>query len=141
MGQVVFLLQTWYVFYMNAHYFRREEAAAFTVPGGTTGVIYPSHPHGEHTIAHVSMKGAYPDSGYSINDRCTETLFMLSGSFAVRVDEKVYHLEKGDELIILPGSKYRIEGEGEALDLITPSWDKAQNKLVADETFTIATKN
>jgi len=117
--------------------FTKSSAESFCIDGGTKGLIYPDHPKGQYTIARINMNGVYPVIGYSINTKCTETIVMLKGEIKIRVDDKVCELKSGDILIILPKTKYRIEGQGEVLDLITPRWDKKQNKIILDSTFTI----
>ena len=109
---------------------KKEMAESFSIPGGTKGAIYPSSPKGDQTIAVVEMDGIYPEKGYSFNDFCTETIFMLEGKFELEADGKKYQLEKGDLFMILPGTKYRISGKGKSIDFISPAWDKSQNHII-----------
>ena len=109
---------------------KKEIAESFSISGGTNGAIYPSSPKGDQTIAIVWMDGAYPEMGYSLNDLCTETIFLLEGKFELEADGKKYQLESGDLFMILPGTKYRIFGKGKAIDFISPAWDKSQNHLI-----------
>ena len=108
----------------------KASAVSFTIPGGTVGSLYPSHPNGEHTLALVETNGVYPERGWSMNDRCTETLFMLDGAFTLFVGSERILLKSNDAYIILPNNKYRIEGTGKALVVITPKWDKTQNHII-----------
>lgn len=110
--------------------FHEKDAQKFTIPGGTAGMLYPSSPQKDHTIAMVTMDGVYPEKGFSVNDICTETLFVIEGSLTVVLDEQVHVVGKNDVIVILPGVKYHIEGNGRVLDLITPQWDSAQNHIV-----------
>ena len=100
-------------------------------------MIYPNHPKNQHTIARVKMDGLYPVIGYSINDICSETIFLIKGMLKIRTGDNIYKLNPGDILIIPPKTKYRIEGKGEAIDVITPAWDKNQNRMVLDKKFKI----
>ena len=109
---------------------RKKDARKFKISGGTKGLIYPSSPKGDQTIAMVEMDRIYPEKGYSINDNCTETIFMLSGKFKMEVSGKKYTLKKGDMFTILPGNKYRIKGKGRAMDFISPLWDSTQNHII-----------
>jgi len=122
---------------MKSKLVKKKDGQAFSIPGGTTGIIYPEHLDIGCSIVEVSMFGEYPVGGYSINERCSETLFMLDGEFRVRVDEIVHTLLPGDMLTIVPFSKYRIEGTGRVIDIITPKWDKDQNQIIKDKNFTI----
>jgi mannose-6-phosphate isomerase-like protein (cupin superfamily) len=111
---------------------RSDEASAFEIPGGTVGAIYPSSPRGDQTIARVSMDGVYPEKGWSINSVCTETIFLLEGEFELTVGDQKIILRPNDLYMILPGNKYQIRGKGTALDLMTPAWDKNQNKIIEE---------
>ncbi|HEY4518431.1 MAG TPA: hypothetical protein VJG48_02285 [Candidatus Paceibacterota bacterium] len=106
------------------------DASKFTIPGGTSGAIFPPHPKGEQTICYVETKGLYPESGVSVNDVCTETIYLLEGQLEITVDGKLNKIGKGELLVILPGSRYSIKGEAKALDIITPAWDSKQNHII-----------
>ena len=107
----------------------KKDAQPFTIPGGTDGVLYPPSPKGDQSVAVIEMDGSYPQKGYSMNDQCTETIYMLEGSFRVEYDGAWYTLNPGDLLMLLPGKKYRTQGKGKACVLITPSWNSEQNHL------------
>lgn len=117
--------------------YKKSEAQKFKIDGGTQGLIYPNHPKGQHTIARIQMDGKYPIVGYSVNKTCSETIIMLKGMFKIRVDNNIYKVKPGDVLVILPKTKYRIEGKGEIIDVITPAWNKKQNKIFTDKNFKI----
>jgi len=104
----------------------------FSIAGGTEGLLYPSSPDEDFTVAQVTMDGKYPQKGYSINDISKETLFMLDGCFEVGIEKEKFILKKGDMLIIFPNKKYCIKGKGTAIDIITPAWEKNKNKIVVE---------
>lgn len=114
-------------------YYTKTNAQEFTIPGETNGVLYPSHPQGEQTVARVSLDGRYPEKGYSINETCTETLYILSGSLTLTYGEEQYVMEPEDIFYIVPGTKYALEGKGESLVLISPEWDSDQNTIIEAE--------
>lgn len=109
---------------------KKKYAEEFSIPGGTEGVIFPSSPKGDQTVAVVEMDGIYPESGYSINSVCTETICLIEGELEVEIEGKKYEMEKGDVCVILPGNKYKVRGKGKSFDFITPAWDKKQNKII-----------
>lgn len=109
---------------------RKTDLKKFTIPGGTEGFLHPSSLEGDFSIAQVIMDGVYPKSGYSINDISKETLLMIDGTFNVEVEGEEFKLNKGDMLIIHPNKKYRIKGKGEAVDVITPAWEKNKNQII-----------
>lgn len=111
-------------------FIKKSDAQEFSIPGGTKGLLYPPSPKGDQSIAYVEMDGFYPERGYSINDLCTETLYMIEGVFEIECGGVKQVIGAGDIFMILPGNKYRTVGKGKALDLITPSWDKQQNHIV-----------
>lgn len=109
---------------------KKEQAEKFIIPGGTEGVLYPPSPRRDQSIAIVEMDGIYPEKGFSINDFCTETIFMLEGELEVEIEGKTYIIKPGDMAVIEPLNKYRVRGKGKSIDLITPAWDKAQNHII-----------
>lgn len=111
-------------------FIKKADATKFTIPGGTTGLIYPDHPAKEMTIAVVETDGIYPEKGRSVNERCTETIYMISGEFILTANGVPYTLHEGDVFMILPHTEYSIVGKGKAIDIITPAWDKKQNSIV-----------
>lgn len=112
-------------------FYTKKTGEKFNIPGGTEGILYPSSPNGDQTIAIVEMDGVYPKKGYSINDFCTETIVLVSGYLEVEVSgEKFILKEEGDMIRILPNNKYRVVGKGKSIDMISPNWDKNQNHFV-----------
>ena len=110
--------------------FRKTSSEQFNIPGGTSGVLYPASPKKDQSIALVTMDGAYPENGWSINSKCTETLLVLEGVLRLEVKEVWHELSEGDLFVIEPGNKYRTEGKCRVVDFITPAWNKEQNKII-----------
>lgn len=111
---------------------RKADAKPFTIPGGVEGLLYPSSPNGDQTIAAVFQDGVYPATGYSINDVATETIYCLEGSMMIEANGERYDLAPGDLFMVFPGTKYRIEGKGKSVDFITPAWERNKNRIVAE---------
>ena len=110
--------------------YRANEAQSFEIPGGTSGRLYPPSEDGSHSVAYVKMDGVYPEKGYSLNDRCSESIYLISGQLTLTANGTECVLRPGDLFVVTPGTKYSIKGRGEALDLITPVWDKSQNHII-----------
>lgn len=106
-----------------------NDAQHFTIAGGTKGHLFPAHPSGEQSIACVEASGVYPEHGVSVNDRCTETLYVIEGLLEVTVNGVANQLTAGELIMILPGERYSIRGTGKVLDCITPAWDGKQNHI------------
>lgn len=111
-------------------HFKEKDAQHFTIPGGTNGILYPPSPKGDQSFAVVVLDGRYPEKGYSINDICTETLYVFQGSLKLEANGVSYTLEVGDLFMILPETKYRLSGKGKAGVIISPSWDSNQNHII-----------
>ncbi len=112
---------------------KKEDGKNFEIPGGTEGRLYPSSPKGDQTAALVEMDGVYPQKGWSVNDVSTETIFLQEGKFFLETKEEGGHeLLPGDMFLVFPGVKYRITGKGKAVVIITPSWEKNNNKIVEE---------
>lgn len=108
----------------------QKEAQPFTIAGGTSGLLYPPGPNDAFSLAVVTMDGVYPESGWSVNDRCTETMYVQEGELTVDIEEETFTLGVGDILSVVPGRKYRVRGKATTIDLITPAWDKKQNHSI-----------
>jgi mannose-6-phosphate isomerase-like protein (cupin superfamily) len=103
----------------------------FKIPGGTEGILFPPDKNKAQQIAIVTMrKGVYPEKGYSINDVCTETMYLLNGKLAVTINNKKYMLKPGGLISVYPGQKYTVKGTGTSIDVITPAWDAKQNRIM-----------
>lgn len=112
--------------------YKLDQAERFTIPGEIRGLLYPSHPLGAQTIARIHLQGRYPEAGYSLNNYCTETLFMLSGILILTYGLETYSLSAGDLFYILPGKAYSLTGTADCLVFISPQWDSTQNRIVAE---------
>ena len=110
----------------------KEDAKAFTIAGGVAGLLYPPGPNKALSIAVVEQDGTYPQQGWSINDTCTETFYVLEGSLEVTINGTSTTLQSGDVCSIQPGNKYQVHGTGKTIDIITPAWDKKQNHIIDD---------
>lgn len=108
----------------------KKEAQSFTIPGGTRGVLYPAGPGNAFSIAVVKMDGVYPEKGWSVNDKCTETMYLQEGELVIEIEEEIFRLKPGDIISVVPGKKYRVRGKATTVDVITPAWDKKQNHII-----------
>lgn len=110
----------------------KQDAASFTIAGGTKGVLYPPGLDNAFSIAVVEMDGVYPEHGWSINDICTETMYVQSGELMVEIEDNTFTLTPGDLLSVEPHKRYRVRGAATTIDVITPAWAKQQNHIVGD---------
>ena len=106
------------------------KAKKFKIPGGTEGILFPPDRYKKQQIAVVSMlKGVYAQRGYSVNDTCSETMYILKGKLIVTINGKKHTLKPGQLISIYPGQKYTVKGTGTSIDIITPAWDPKQNHI------------
>lgn len=111
---------------------RRSDAQPFEIPGGTRGILHQSLGKTDASVALVEIDGIYPERGWSINSECTETMLLIRGSLRVEIQEQQFTMKPGDMLSIAPGNRYRVVGKGESVDIITPAWQKSQNRIVEE---------
>lgn len=111
-------------------FYSQQDAQEFTIPGGTHGYLYPPHPKKEQSVATIEMDGVYPEKGFSINDVCTETIFVLEGELEVEYKGEWHTLKPHDMIMLEPNNTYRIKGKGKAMVIISPSWDSNQNHII-----------
>ncbi|MFO7806914.1 MAG: hypothetical protein R6V40_00620 [Candidatus Moraniibacteriota bacterium] len=109
---------------------KKSQAKEFTIPGKTDGIIYPSSPNKDQTIARVAIDGNYPEKGWSLNDIATETIYLLTGSIEIDTEDKWEKIEEGDLFMVFPGNKYKIRGKGDCLVFITPAWEENNNQII-----------
>lgn len=112
--------------------YRKKESKEFTIPGGTSGRIYPSKKLDKQSFAVVKSAGVYPEVGYSVNDFCTETLYVVKGAIEIELNGVWEELIAGDFVVIEPNTKYKIKGEAEVVDFIIPAWDPKQNNIIKE---------
>lgn len=111
---------------------KKSDSQNFEIPGGTSGTLYPPGPNKDFSLAIVETNGVYPEAGWSLNDYCSENLYMLEGEFTVTVSNEEYKIGPGDLLCITPKNKYKISGKGRAMVIITPAWEKSQNHILPE---------
>jgi len=110
--------------------YKKKDAKKFVIPGETKGLLYPSSPKKDQTIASIKINGKYPKKGYSINDLSMETIYLLEGFFTIEADKKIFEIEPGDIFMVFPKVKYKIKGKGKAMVFISPAWEKNKNKII-----------
>lgn len=109
---------------------KKQQAEEFSLPGKTDGIIYPSGPNGDQTIARVKIDGDYPEKGWSVNDVATETIYLLKGKIEINTEGEWKKMEEGDFFMVFPNIKYKIRGKGECFVFITPAWEKNNNQII-----------
>jgi mannose-6-phosphate isomerase-like protein (cupin superfamily) len=109
----------------------KTQSAYFTNGPTCTGYGFSFSDKGMD-IAIVTVNGKYPEKGYVLNEISREIAYILKGGGKlVMGDGAIKDVQPGDALIILPGEKYRWEGDNlEMLMPCSPAFDPAQHKQV-----------
>jgi mannose-6-phosphate isomerase-like protein (cupin superfamily) len=108
---------------------RKEHATTYDVPGAICR-LYGDCSTGRLTLATVDQKGRSPPSGWYLNERCTESFFVLSGTVTFSTPDEEEILNPHDLRYAAPGVRFALEGDAELLIFIEPAWDKSQNRIV-----------
>ncbi len=88
---------------------------------------YPSSSK-ELNIAVGEITNRYPDSGYVVNEKCTEMGYVLKGSGRLVTETSEANLSEGDVVIIPAGEKYYWEGTMTVILPVSPAWFPEQHK-------------
>ncbi|HUB93269.1 MAG TPA: AraC family ligand binding domain-containing protein [Verrucomicrobiae bacterium] len=78
------------------------------------------------------INGRYPESGWAINEKCKELVYIISGEGVLGVREQKQELRSGDLALILPGEEYYFEGKDLTIFMpCTPAWYPEQHREVS----------
>jgi hypothetical protein len=73
----------------------------------------------EYYSAVVTMEGEYPGTGLIAYDvGRSEFIYVLEGSFEVRLNEEPYFLQVGENILIQDGDFYSISGQGRCMVIV-----------------------
>ena len=77
------------------------------------------------------VKGRYPSSGFCVNEKVKEMVYILNGGGILnfKSGEKV-SFQKGDALLIEKGEPYFWDADCEIAISCTPAWTPQQHKLI-----------
>jgi len=78
-------------------------------------------------IGVAEIRGRYPESGFAMNEECTEMGYVVKGSGRLVTEKRSITLGEGDVVYIPAGEKYYWEGEFTVVLPCTPAWYVAQH--------------
>lgn len=82
-------------------------------------------------VAPISIKGRYPENGYTSNIVSDSIVHVMSGSGAIALhDGTITELVANDQVHLLVGDTYFFEGQLDILYAAAPSWTPQQAKHV-----------
>lgn len=77
------------------------------------------------------IKGRYPESGFCMNTKCKELIYVVEGSGILYFDNSNTTFSQGDSVLINKNEKYYWESNYCKVAMIcTPAFSKEQYKLV-----------
>ena len=106
-----------------------KETKKFQVTSTCTAIEYPN---GDKDIwgAIIKLNGRYPLTGYTVNEKCKELVYFISGQGKLVVGDQEIQVKKGDQVVINPGEKFYWDGELVMFMPCAPAWYAEQHKEV-----------
>ena len=106
-----------------------EDSKSIKVTRQCTAVEYPN---GDRDIwgSIIELNGRYPTKGRTVNLKCKELVYFISGEGKLVVEGKTIMVKKGDQVVINPGEKFYWEGKLVMFMPCTPAWYPEQHKEV-----------
>ncbi len=105
------------------------EAKRYQVTETCVAIEYPN---GDKDIwgATIELNGRYPLTGYTVNEKCKELVYFISGQGKLVVGDQEILVKKGDQVVINPGEKFYWDGELVMFMPCVPAWYATQHKEV-----------
>jgi len=79
-------------------------------------------------IACIEIKGRHPDSGFVMNEKVKEIIFVTKGTGKIVIEKTAHPLTEGSAVLVLPKQKYYVEGNLTLVIPCTPAWTMQQHK-------------
>lgn len=107
----------------------KNETKIFKNSEVCTAVEYPM---GDKDIngAVIELSGRYSDKGRTMNEKCKEMAYVMSGSGKIVIEDSEIQLNEGDLVLIEPGERFFWEGIMILFIPCTPAWSLEQHKQV-----------
>ena len=97
---------------------RSIPAAVYPLDGGSEVVVVQPFGKGNYGAV-VSMDGEYPGPGkIAVDKGRAEFLYVLDGNFTVKVNQEIFKLKAGENLLIKDGDSYYLWGKGRCMVLV-----------------------
>jgi mannose-6-phosphate isomerase-like protein (cupin superfamily) len=78
------------------------------------------------------INGRYPESGWAVNEKCKELVYVVSGEGSLGTASQKLDLHAGDSAFILPGERYCFTGKELVIFMpCSPAWYPEQHREVA----------
>jgi len=108
---------------------KRKDTVQYKNSSNCIAYEYPSDDKNMN-VALVEIDGRYPDTGYVMNEKVKELVYVEEGEGKVIIEEEEYELKDKDVVIIQPKQKYFFYGKFKLLVFCTPPWYQGQHKNI-----------
>ena len=81
-------------------------------------------------VATAIINGEYPKSGYCVNTKVKEIIYVVSGNGKLVKENEEISFSAGDAILIEKGEKYRWNANCKIVMCCSPAWTAAQHIIV-----------
>ena len=81
-------------------------------------------------VCYCEINGRYPKTGCSINEKCKELAFVLSGNGKVIINNNEHLIKEKDVILINKDEKFFWEGNLKLILPCSPAWNSKQYKTI-----------
>ena len=111
-------------------YIKNEDAPRFKNSPSCTAIEYDFKDEKDFNIAGIELDGRYPESGFALNTKSKELIYVKSGHGSLYTGEMSVSLNPGDAALIQPHEKYFLEGTLELVISSAPAWTPDQHQHI-----------
>lgn len=108
-----------------------EEAEEFKNSDKCTVLEYPLNDK-DINFATANIQGRYPDSGYCVNEKCKELIYVIDGNGTLNKKNEKINFSRGDAILIDKGEIYYWDAKCIIAMPCTPAWYPEQHKLLEE---------
>lgn len=78
-----------------------------------------------------TIKGRYPDKGFSLNEKSKMIVYVVEGKGKLYLEDDMIYFEVGDTILINAGEKYYWDSDYCVLSIVSnPAWSALQYKQI-----------
>ena len=84
-------------------------------------------------MALAEINGRYPETGYAVNRKVSEMVYIQSGNGTITVNHKTTNFKEGDVVLIEPNELFFWDGDFSAVIACSPAFTIEQHELIENE--------
>ncbi|MFH0837332.1 MAG: AraC family ligand binding domain-containing protein [Candidatus Aenigmatarchaeota archaeon] len=81
-------------------------------------------------VAFVEINGRYPETGFVMNTKVKEIVFITEGSGKIFIEDDEFVIKEGDTILIHPNKKFFWQGKIKDLASCAPAWNTEQYRYL-----------